>query len=82
MERFLLLDLERTGDAAVFADSPKVDRQEYDEDEGKHQDVQYIPSQQRFRADLLASQENKSDLVSKYGGKAHHVGAYGHRPKG
>ena len=82
MERFLLLDLERTGDAAGFADSPKVDRQEYDEDEGKHQDVQYVPAQQCFRADLFASQENKSDLVPKYGCEAHHVGAYGHRPEG
>ena len=38
MERFLLLDLERTGDAAVFADSPKVDRQEDDEDEDEEEE--------------------------------------------
>ena len=82
MELLVLLDLERTGDAAVFANSPKVNRQENDEDKGKHQNVQDVPAQQCFRANLLASQKNKPHLVSEHWRKAHHVGTHRYRPQG
>ncbi len=74
--------LERTTDAAVLADTPEVDSHHDDSDERKHEYMKHVPPQQGIAADFDTTKKYESDLFTKHGRKAHHVGTHGHCPQG